>query len=92
MAITIKNENVTVNKTYVERVEERTNVIHIEIPANSEPIITVRREKAIYHDDVLFATENSKFFNITIEDIKKVGNVGIMSEIANTIDIISQWK
>ena len=92
MAITIKNESVTVNQTYVERVEERTNAINIQIPIGAEPIITIRRGIATYHDDVLFSVENSKVFNITLEDLQKAGKIGIIQDIADAIDVISQWK
>ena len=92
MAITINTQQVTVNKTYIETVEERTVNISISIPKNEEPRIIVTRETVISHDNEIVSKNLSKTFQITLSDLDAIGKLGIMSEIANIIDTIAPTK
>ena len=92
MAITLNTQQVTINQTYTETVEERTVNISINIPKNQEPIISVTREIVVSHDDEVVSKNVSKIFQITLSDLNAMGKLGIMSEIANIIDTIAPTK
>jgi len=92
MAITKTQEVITLNKTYTEKVEERTRSIRVEIPAGQAPKIVVTRETATYHDDVLVSTAISKRFEVTLSDLQAINKVSIMEEIANILDTIAPSK
>ena len=92
MAITVNTQQVTVNKTYTEKTEERTRSIDIEVPVGSQPKIIVTREMVIYHDDVVFSATTSKRFEITLADLSGIDKLGIMQEIADAIDAIAPNK
>ena len=92
MSIIKTSQQVTINKTYEERIEERTRSIRIEIPNGETPKISILRETAIYHDNVLFSTSNGKRFQITMNDLTSVNKQGLLKEIADTIDLIANTK
>ena len=92
MAIVKSSNEVTVNKTYTEKVVERTSAVSIFINAGQPPRINITREIVIYHDDVVVSSAAVKNFDITVEDLQAIGKVGIIEEIANTIDLIAESK
>ena len=92
MAITQTTQQVTVNKTYTEKIEERTRSIRIEVPVGQAPKIIIMREKVTYHDDVVVSTVTSKRCEVTLADLESINKLGLMQEIADAIDAIAPNK
>ena len=92
MATVKSSTQVTVNKTYTEKVEERTSAVTIFINAGQPPRINITREIVIYHDDEIVSSAAVKNFDITVEDLQSVNKVGLIEDIANTIDLIAEKK
>lgn len=92
MAVVKSSTQVSLNESYVERIEERTKHIKIDIILGKPPRVTIVREQVTYHDDVVFSSKISKVFEITPEDLISVNKAGIYQEIADAIDAISLKK
>ena len=92
MAITLNTQEITVNETYTEKTEERTRSIRIEVPVGGQSRIMIQRETVVYRNDVVFSTTPSKRFEITLADLSAINKLGIVQEIASTIDIIAPNK
>jgi hypothetical protein len=78
--------------TVLQRIEERTVKITIDIPAGSPPNILINRELATYQNDVLVSTEPRRTFTITVDDLLGENQLALMAVIAKTIDDISIKK
>jgi hypothetical protein len=92
MAITVNTQQVSVNKTYTEKIEERTRSIRIDIPVGEQPRIIITRETVVYHDDVVLSATTTKRFEITLADLTAINKLGLMQEIADAIDAIAPHK